>query len=297
MSKDKILFFIIAMLAGCLCLFFIWRPNGILDLSNPDDIANVAVEFHGMIFDIILFGIILTLYEYFSDQKQRISRYKEEIDDFRGWDEKEAAYRIRGNIKRLNKEGVNKIDLFYCFLNGTDLKEVNLREANLRKSNLSKADLRGADLREANMRDANIKGANASTIKPFGGKLYGINFKKLNLIGNHLRTDFRGTDLNGANLFEANLVDADLRGANLTGANLSCANLIGTNLGDANLYDANFSETDLSQTIGLTFEQLTVVKSLWNAKGIDKWEDKLREKRPSIFTFAGPADGSNIEFW
>ena len=73
---------------------------------NLNFFENVLVEAWGMLFDIIMIGGIIL---YLQERGQRlitIQRYKDEIDDFRLWESDEAAYRIRGNIKRLNREGL-----------------------------------------------------------------------------------------------------------------------------------------------------------------------------------------------
>ena len=70
----------------------------------------ILIESYGMLFDIIII-CVLTLW---LNQKGRkllqIKRYHDEIDDFRSWKSPEAAYRIRGNILRLNQNGISNID-------------------------------------------------------------------------------------------------------------------------------------------------------------------------------------------
>ena len=66
---------------------FISNFHGTLDGNSYKDIA---VEFHGMVFDIILFGLVLTFYEWMTDRRDKINRYREEIDDYLGWESDEA---------------------------------------------------------------------------------------------------------------------------------------------------------------------------------------------------------------
>ncbi len=80
------------------------------------------------------------------EKSRRIEQWKEEIDDYRGWDEKEATYRIVGMIKRLNKHNVTRIDLSRCFLKGANLENANLEGANLFRANLQGASLWSANL-------------------------------------------------------------------------------------------------------------------------------------------------------
>jgi len=70
---------------------------------KDDFIKNVFVEAHGMVFDLLIIATFLfwlqTRVRKKRTREQNIKRWQEEIDDFRGWDEKEAAYKIAGNIK------------------------------------------------------------------------------------------------------------------------------------------------------------------------------------------------------
>jgi len=91
---------------------------------------NVLVEAHGFMMDLVIFGFVLTAYELFRQRKDRIERYHEEIDDYRGWDEKEAMYRNAGNIRRLNREGESRIRLYHSNLYNANLIGVNLSGAN-----------------------------------------------------------------------------------------------------------------------------------------------------------------------
>lgn len=108
-------------------------------------IRDILVEAHGMLFDIFIIGTLIfalhKLVERRLEKKHNIQRWQEEIDDFRGWDEKEATFKIVGNIRRLNRNGITKIGLYGCFL-----KQAFLVGADLRGAALDRADLRGADL-------------------------------------------------------------------------------------------------------------------------------------------------------
>ena len=178
-----------------------------LDYRNGFDWQGIQVEAHGMLFDVILFGIILSFYEAYMDKKrkeedeertknERIQRYQEEIEDFLGWDEKEASYRIVRNIKRLYKEGVTNINLHRAFLSGADLCDFNLCGSNLEQAILEETILCRTNLKGVNLRMANLK---------------------------------------GANLFEANLSGADLSFADLRGADLMKVEIIGSDLSKAKL--------------------------------------------------------------
>jgi hypothetical protein len=113
-----------------------------------------------------------------------------------------------------------------------NLSAVDLRGAWLREAALSKAKLNQADLSGAILLDADLSGA----------------FLYL-------------ADLTNAVLSEANLRRANLMQANLSGATVHNADLSGTDLTLANL-----ARADLEGAIGLTQEQLDLVRTVERAK-------------------------------
>jgi len=181
-KDSKIIFYFIALISTFFLLGLIdYRLGSYKDESFW---GNVLVEAHGMLMDIFLLGLIVTIFEVLRADKEKIERYKEEIDDYRGWIEAEAMHRILGNIKRLNRLGVSKIDLHACNLQGAYYASANLEEArmwhivmnnaifwyaNLKKASLFKAQLKGADLKGANLTSAFLVEANFE-----GAKLEGV---------------------------------------------------------------------------------------------------------------------------
>lgn len=106
--KSKVFFFIILFLVGLVVIWF-------LDLINAISFYHeIILASHGIVLDLLVLGIVLTLYEHFTERKNKIERYKEEIDDLRFWRSEEAMFRINGIVKRLNKLGVKELDLSHC---------------------------------------------------------------------------------------------------------------------------------------------------------------------------------------
>ncbi len=224
---------------------------------------NVLAEAHGMIFDILVIGILLFWLREQGEIKQRISQYKDEIDDFRMWESEEAAFRNAGNIKRLNRHGITKIDLVGAFLTKTNLSNVKLMEANLNTANISntillEANMQDARLNQTNFENANINQANLS--KTFAS---GANFKDAFLI----KANFEGAFLIKTNFANAYLMEANLRDSSLTEANFE----------DANLYKADLRGAD-----GLSLEQLSKAKSLYLAKFDPELHTLLEKEMPDL---------------
>jgi hypothetical protein len=143
---------------------------------GKDFLENIMVEAHGMVLDILVIGLFILWLNKLGEKRLENKRYQEEIDDFRHWRSEEAAYRIAGNIKRLNRNGISKIDLSSCnlapiILNGTNLKGAHLEGAHLEGAHLSDAHLRGAHLNGAHLRGADLRGADLREARLHGTDL------------------------------------------------------------------------------------------------------------------------------
>jgi len=166
---------------------------------DEDFLKSVFIEAHGMLFDILIIGVVIFSLHKLIEKKHEIKRYQEEIDDFRNWDSDEAKFRIVGNIKRLNRMFVTRINLNNCILHNAQLEDAALREANLESVILDEASLKGVDFSWANLRHAEFNKAN----------LLGADFKYSNLY----RAFFREADLTYAEFDRANMQGAQLQSA------------------------------------------------------------------------------------
>jgi len=209
--------------------------------------AQVLAEAHGMIFDIAVIGILILWMNRRGETRQRIRTYKDEIDDFRLWESEEAAFRTVGNIKRLNRHGISKIDLVETYLARTNLNHVNLEESNLNSTNLKNSFLIGANMKKTRLNQTCFENANLNQANLSNSYAGGSNFKDAFLIKADLQNSF--------------LMKADFTNAFLMEANLSGCHLTGANFNNASLYKA-----DLRLTKGLTIEQLAKAKTLYQAK-------------------------------
>lgn len=108
--RYSIIVFIVAVIG----LFFLRKT---IPVSGGD----LLVEAHGTLFDMIFFGVFFFFFQKIRERSKEIKRYKEELDDFRGWNEKEAMYKNMGNIKRLLRLGVSSICLSRSYLKGAKL--------------------------------------------------------------------------------------------------------------------------------------------------------------------------------
>ena len=258
-------------------------------------VENLLVEAHGTVMDIIIFGMLFTFINNMRNKKIEIQRFKEEIDDFRHWNDPGASYRIAGILRRLNKHKIHQLDLSHCNLSGAQLKNIHLQKtifekANLSEANLAYADLSGTNLRVANLtradlRIANLQGADLRMADLQHAKLRITNFKGANLFNANLKyADLKTANLENCDLTTVNMEDADLKSASLEEsdmtnarlqkADLRSAKLKGTNLRRANLKGALLGdyisllkedETQEEENFKANYSQLMEVASLEDA--------------------------------
>lgn len=147
-------FFIAALVVFALIVLSL---DYVFKFNTSDDWKGVLTEAHGMLLDIIVFGILLSIYEKiriieekrkeeYISTKNKIDRYMEEIDDFRGWNDQESTFRIIGNIKRLNKLGITKFDFSGCFLEDADFSDLNLTDSTFSGNNLTNVKFHSTNL-------------------------------------------------------------------------------------------------------------------------------------------------------
>jgi hypothetical protein len=96
------------------------------------------------------------------------------------------------------------------------------------------------------------------------------------------RANLRFANLSESYLFESNLSNADLFGANLRESNMSCTDLSGADLSEADLSNANLRGANLTRVRGLSTEQISVVKTLYDAKLSLERMKQVRKKYPHL---------------
>lgn len=151
----------------------------------------------------------------------------------------------------------------YSFNNGEDsflnLGMTHLEWADLNSSHFEYADLGGAYLECAD--------------------LGGVHLEEAALVSSHLEfADIHHAHLENAGFAFAHLEWADLNSSHLEGAYLRGAHLEGVDFSDSHLEGADFHEADLMGAKNLTVDQLSKVKTLYQAKLDPELEEELRSK-------------------
>ncbi len=298
-------------------LVFLTAAAAVIPLSFPfyflypqEFLVNILSEAHGMVFDLLIIGWFLFWLNKLADRRLTSNRYREEIEDFLGWQSPEATHRIAGNIRRLNRIGVKEgIRLTEAHLKGANLGGAGLRKSDLWGADLEGANLAGADLRQASLAGASLEGANLERATLARADLRGANLIEADLeradltgcdLGGALlqgadlqyaileeagleRVNLAGANLRGVNLKKSRLPRTDLTGAGLRGAVLDGADLLGATLAEADLGGASFLGAALPRGEALR-EMFRPVKNLLGARFDPEAQILLEEAFPEAFS-------------
>ncbi len=203
---NRALFFGLTAFAWGLILFIIDIATN--QFSNTDFFSNLLFNAHGMMFDLVVLGILLTLYDSITQKRNEIDRLKEEIDDFRFWSSDEAKYRIAGCVRRLNKLNSKQIDLSDCNLEGMNLGGLNFDGADFRRAKLSGANFENSILKNSNFTYADLFQANFRNADFSGSKFIFTRMNKSDIRDAKFNnTEFQIPRIGGAFVASANWIE------------------------------------------------------------------------------------------
>ena len=177
----------ISLLVAAIAIVFVaW-----LDYRYGINWSDVQVEAHGLLMDIIVFGILILAFNKAREIRNLKRHYHEEIEDFRDWKSDEAKYRILGNVKRLTRLGEKHFDLNRCYLKNGWLENLELDESDLNCVNLSDAYISNCRFKNVNFRGAKFDRATIRCSSFIECKIDSANYFDAILY----QVDFSGSDL------------------------------------------------------------------------------------------------------
>ena len=196
--ESKVNLFILLALICSLIVF-------LLDLFDTNfSYHDILVESHGLIFDLFIFGILLTFYETVNNKREKIERYTEEINDYKFWESEEAMFRTRGLIKRLVDLNAKNLDLSHCYLANDkslssykNMSNWRFSGADLSNSLFLLSTLENAHFYYSNLMDTRFDQVNLTNCKFSSANLYNTDFEKCILYG----ADFSNSIIKSKNWF------------------------------------------------------------------------------------------------
>lgn len=173
----------VAFLLGYVLNFDVFR-----DLVFKDYVVNVFVESHGLLFDLIFFGVIFTVQQAYSEKRKEKRRLARDIDNIRGWNDQEAMIRLKSIVKEISEELLSNFTFNDCYFKGIRLRYAYFQNAFLGNCDFSNSFLPGssfdgADLNHCNMSEAllnnsSFRYANIDEAKFHNAKIEGVEFSE-----------------------------------------------------------------------------------------------------------------------
>jgi uncharacterized protein YjbI with pentapeptide repeats len=163
------------------------------------------------------------------------------------------------------------------------LTVIGRRKWRYKKGEDQRIDLRGTELHGVTLFGAHLEGAILARAHLEGARLFEAHLEEVDLSEAHLEEAVLiGAHLEKASLIGAHLEEACLAGAHLEGARLSNAHIEEAYLCEAHLEEAYLSNANLERVRGLTFEQLSKVKTLYKAKLDSSLMEQIQREYPHL---------------
>jgi len=295
-----------ALVLVFLALIFIFRKGTTLG----GIIEGGIIESVGVLFDIFILGVVFHYFKKKGEKQQEIERYKEEIDDFRDWNEKEAMFRNVGNIKRLVKLGVKNLPLYFCYLKDAKLENISLEGANFNganlenvtidgvKTNLDKVIFQGCKFNHIFIRDAKGHEIKFSGLRVKNPTFFDSDFSNAKISDCKFLKDkevlrgwpnaecpyFINTIFSEAEITDSIFKEAYFKYTNFEDTEFHRVSFEGSSFDKVDFKNAIFNEVDFTNTKGLWIDQLREAKILYKVKGLGlEIENVLKEEKPELF--------------
>lgn len=193
-------------------------------------VQNLIIEAHGIIPDLLIFGILMTVYERW---REKVTVHKESLETYMGQNTPEATEAIIRIVKEMNKLDASRFHLSECTLAQQDLRHCDFTGSSLHRVNFEAADLTLAELDKCRMRDVNFANAVLRSVTFYGSDLDKIDFSgaKLNDV-NFQKADLRFVDFSNADLRFWKHAPEFIENINLEGAIVEYKNWIKRRLVD-----------------------------------------------------------------
>jgi hypothetical protein len=210
---NVILFFSILSLISLILII-------ILDTFDPEfSKHDILVEAHGLIFDLFVFGILITVFDFLRNRRESRTRYNEELQDLLGWKSDEAKVKILARIKRLYDLGQRRFFLSNAYLKNADLSNYDLSDsiivlANIKSGSFIRSNLKNVKLTASNLKKVYFTSAILENTDLSHSNCKGAFFTDTNFIN----TNFEKADLRNASFMSCSYENVNLKESLIEGA-------------------------------------------------------------------------------
>ena len=194
----KIIYHLLALIFIAAVISWMWKSsehsfssidsykliNDLFDWNDENDRKALLAEFHGLILDLLFFGIFFTILEIRNRKRNHIDDNINIINDFRDWESKEAKYRIAGAVRRLNKNGHYQYDLSDISFDEIKFKNLIFNNSTFINTSFENSTLEYISFKKCNCENVSFKKASIKYLDFRESKLYKCDFRGFNFINN-----------------------------------------------------------------------------------------------------------------
>jgi uncharacterized protein YjbI with pentapeptide repeats len=237
--------------------------------------GDIAVEFHGLVFDFIFISIAYLVYDRSKERQNiedkqvaRIERWKEELEDCRGWIADESAVRIIGILRRLKNADVKDVNIDGCSFKGRTIRDMIFPKlASSSNANFENTILDKVDIKNSNLDDAYFRAANLNSCS-FENSVFSSSFFL-------------------AQLFNVDFSDAKWSNSGFESSTLNEVKFCRSDLKTVTFDNATLKDVDFTDA-KVTVEQLLVARRLLNPKGLSSdFIAQIKKEVPALLTEEG----------
>lgn len=194
---------------------------------------NIIIEAHGIVPDLLIFGILMTIYERW---RGKVEVHLGSMEEYMNQHTPEATAAILNIIKEMNKMEASRFQLSECTLSQQDMRHLDFTGSSFHRVNFEESDLTLVELDKCRLRDVNFSKAILRSVTFSGSDLDKINFSgaKLNDANFH-NADLRTIDFSFADLRFWKNSPESIEMINLEGAMVESKQWIKKRLVDANV--------------------------------------------------------------
>ena len=223
-----------------------------LDLFYRPEVKDILVEFHGLFFDLLVFGILITIYEAWNKTRERIDLLHDQLDDYWDWKTEEGILRKVGIIKRLIELNHPIPRMTAIHLQNADFYNIKFNRLLLQDSNLENSKFNWTELNDS-LLSGNFRFSNFEHSKFQDSAILQSDFESANM----QFVDFGKTEIRG----NVRFIKTNLHCADFTKVSLKSEAFAYPDFDGADLSEADLSGVDLTFCKGLTLKQINSAKT------------------------------------
>lgn len=238
-----------------------------IDIILEISVKDIITEAHGIVFDLIIFGIFFYYFDQYSKRKEKIITLYEEISDFNDWSETEGILRKKGNLIRL----INlKSPLYFTDKNFNQLLLINKK--------LKDSIFEGCSFIESRWKNIFFKNSNFRFSKFNKSEFKNCNFYSANFSGGEFQNVvFRNCYFKFSAFGSCNFRNAVFDNCNMEGIYLSGSKLNHAKFKNCNLKGAQINQADMSNSSGLKISDYLEMEDISNAKLPKGFKEKIQK--------------------